>query len=45
MEVLISDTKKYLEIMTKWLKDSGMKVNESKTEVCVFHRLDTPQII
>ena len=24
----------------KWLKDSGLKVNESKTEICLFHRLD-----
>ena len=22
----------------KWLKDSGLKVNESKTELCIFHR-------
>ncbi len=23
----------------KWLKDSGLKVNESKTELCIFHRI------
>ena len=23
-----------------WLKDSGMKVNESKTDLCLFHRGD-----
>ena len=44
MEVLINEMKKDLEIMTKWLKNSGMKVNDSKTEICVFHRLDAPQI-
>ena len=27
-----------------WLKDSGMKVNESKTDLCLFHRGDTTQI-
>jgi hypothetical protein len=27
-----------LERIVKWLKDSGLKVNEKKTEVCVFHR-------
>ena len=27
-----------LEKIVKWLKDSGLKVNESKTELCVFHR-------
>jgi hypothetical protein len=36
--------KKDFEIVNKWLKDSGMKVNESKTKMCVFHRLDNPQI-
>ena len=24
--------------IVKWLKDSGLKVNEKKTELCVFHR-------
>jgi hypothetical protein len=23
----------------KWLKDSGLKVNEKKTELCIFHRI------
>jgi hypothetical protein len=27
-----------LEKIVKWLKDSGLRVNESKTELCVFHR-------
>jgi hypothetical protein len=22
----------------KWLKDSGLKVNEKKTDLCIFHR-------
>ena len=25
-------------MMIKWLRDSGMSVNESKTEVCLFHK-------
>ena len=33
-----------LEMITKWLKDSGLVVNESKTEVCLFHRNDKPKI-
>ena len=41
---LISNMEKDLEIMTKWLKDSGLKVNESKTELCLFHRKDCPKI-
>jgi hypothetical protein len=23
--------------IVKWLKDSGLKVNEKKTELCIFH--------
>jgi hypothetical protein len=37
LEALIPDLKKDLETMTKWLKDSGLKVNESKTEISLFH--------
>jgi hypothetical protein len=44
MEALIADMKKSLEVMVKLLKDSGMKVNESTTETCVFHRMDTHPI-
>ena len=42
MEALIDDMEKSLEMITKWLKDSGLMVNESKTEVCLFHRNDQP---
>ena len=31
-----------VEILMKWLKDSGMKVNSNKTEFCIFHRMDIP---
>ena len=41
---LIPNMERKLEMITKWLKDSGLKVNENKTEVCLFHRNDT-QII
>ncbi len=27
-----------LEMMTRWLKHSGLIVNESKTELCLFHK-------
>ena len=30
--------KKSLKAITKWLKDLGLKVNKSKTELCLFHR-------
>ena len=28
----------------KWLKNSGLIVNEDKTEICLFHTNDQPQI-
>ena len=41
---LIIDMKKSLETITKWLKDSGLKVNEIKTEMCVFHRNEVKKV-
>ena len=38
LQELIIDMKKSLEAITKWLKDSGLKVNENKTQLCLFHR-------
>ena len=34
-----------LKIITKWLKDSGLKVNEEKTELTHFYRKDTPPVM
>ena len=34
-----------LHIIIKWLTDSGLKVNESKTELCLFYRKDTPPVM
>jgi len=28
------------EFLIKWLKDSGLKVNAEKTEICIFHKND-----
>jgi hypothetical protein len=36
MEALIIDMQKGLESMTKWLRDSGMKVNEAKNNLKNF---------
>ena len=33
-----------LDIMSNWLKQSGLKVNESKIELCLFTKKDTPQV-
>ena len=44
MSQLIDDMKKTLEMIIKWLKDSGLKVNDDKTELCMFNRADAPSI-
>ena len=44
LEVLINDMKEVLEMITKWLKDSGLKVNDTKTEACLFNVRDHPTI-
>ena len=35
VEALIIDMKKSFEAITKWLRDSGLKVNDTKTEICM----------
>ena len=44
LTALISNLEKRLEMITKWLKDSGLVVNENKTELCLFHKNDKPPI-
>ena len=44
VNVLIINMQQRLEMITKWLKDSGLIVNESKTEICMFHRNDTQTV-
>ena len=41
---LIDDMKQTLEMVIKWLRDSGLKVNDVKTELCLFYRADTQPI-
>ena len=31
-------------MITKWLKDSGLKVNEKKTELCLFNKTDIVEV-
>ena len=38
---LIVDMKQTLEMIIKWLKDSGLKVNDAKTDICLFYKADT----
>ena len=44
LALLIVDMQRTIELITKWLRQSGLKVNEGKTEVCLFHRKDQPII-
>ena len=44
LEALIEDMKETLEMITKWLKDSGLKVNDNKTEACLFYIRDHPPV-
>ena len=39
---LIVDLEKELEMICKWLRASGLVVNSSKTELCLFHPNDQP---
>ena len=43
--MLITDLELRLEMITKWLRDSGLVVNESKTEICCFHQNDQQNAI
>ena len=38
---LLNDMKRALEKIIEWLTNSGLKVNDAKTEMCLFYRKDT----
>jgi hypothetical protein len=40
LETLIINMEESLEWITKWLGDSGLLVNKSKTEICLFYKQD-----
>ena len=40
LQLLIVDMERSIEMITKWLRQSGLKVNDMKTEICLFHRND-----
>ena len=44
LALLIVNLEMKLEMITKWLRDSGLLVNEGKTGVCLFHKNDQPKI-
>ena len=40
----VSNMETKLKVIIKWFKGSGLKVSEAKTEICMFHRIDTTQV-
>ena len=42
--ILIINMERRLELMMKWLRQSGLVVNEEKTELCLFYKRDHPVI-
>ena len=42
--VLFRQMEESLSLITCWLTKSGLKVNESKTELCLFYKKDTTPI-
>ena len=41
---LLVEMQRSLEIIIKWLSKSGLRVNEEKTEICLFYRKDCPPV-
>ena len=41
---LVTDMERSLDSITKWLIQSGMKVNNNKTEICLFYKNDVAPV-
>ncbi|MBF0208930.1 MAG: reverse transcriptase family protein, partial [Oligoflexia bacterium] len=41
LDSTLGKVKMKAEFLLKWYRDSGLKVNETKTEVCIFSHVDT----
>jgi hypothetical protein len=44
-KTLIEDMEKSLEVIMKWLKKSGLKVNREKSDTCLFYSHDTAAVM
>ena len=44
LALLIIDMKNVVEMITKGLRQSGLKLNDMKTEICLFHQKGHPLI-
>ena len=38
MSLALEETKTKIYRISKWLTNSGLKINDDKTEICIFHR-------
>ena len=38
LDVALKEIKLKIEGVTKWITKSGLKINEKKTDLCIFHR-------
>ena len=43
-EIVCNHMTDKLTLITKWLKDSTLQASESKIELCLFYRKDTPKV-
>ena len=43
-EDLVKDMENSLAVISKWIKQSGLKINENKTEICLFSRRSNEQV-
>ena len=38
LSIALAETKRKIVAVSCWLKKSGLKINDQKTEICIFHR-------
>ena len=38
LELAIQNVSRKTEAVIKWMSSSGLRINETKTEICIFHR-------
>ena len=41
LESAIRNIRVKTETVLKWVSSSGLKINETKTEICIFHRANS----
>ena len=41
---LVKTMEDSIEAIRTWIKKSGLKINENKTEICLFNKKDTPSV-